>query len=95
MNGKGWTAVRDLRPGDELGNTDGAQLVVEGIDDSDHDLYFVYNLHVEDFHTYFVGTGIWVHNQKISELNSVKKLEEVSSPPAMRENPALTEQKHD
>ena len=39
----------------------------------DPDLFFkapVYNLEVEDFHTYYVGEhGIWVHNQNCGGLN--------------------------
>ena len=39
----------------------------------DPDLFFkapVYNLEVEDFHTYCVGEhGIWVHNQNCGGLN--------------------------
>lgn len=39
----------------------------------DPDLFFkapVYNLEVEDFHTYYVGEhGIWVHNQNCGERN--------------------------
>ncbi len=44
-----------------------------GYSDKEEDLYFklpVYNLEVEDFHTYYVGEhGIWVHNQNCNGLN--------------------------
>ena len=35
----------------------------------------VYNLEVEDFHTYYVGTdGIWVHNKKLTRFGGGDKL---------------------
>lgn len=73
VQGKGWTAVRDLQPGDQFLTSTGATAVVEEVDRG-YETYNVYNLHVEDFHTYFVSSGIWVHNTKITELKSVDPL---------------------
>ena len=60
VEGKGWTSVRDLQPGDELLTWGGDQATVTSVR---LDVYreSVYNLEVEDFHTYFVApAGLWV-----------------------------------
>ncbi len=61
---KGWVAAGDLKSGDEVYNLDGSTAVIidselEKLDEP----ILVYNLEVEDFHTYFVGCEpVLVHN---------------------------------
>jgi len=63
VEGKGWVAVRDLKTGDVLSTHDGVYAELRHI--SKAGVHEVWNLEVEDFHTYFVThTGIWVHNEK-------------------------------
>lgn len=66
VQGQGWTAAKDLRPGDQLLGSQGEQLVVRAHEvrqeEADH-----YNFAVEDWHTYFVSEteqdpAVWVHN---------------------------------
>ena len=62
--GKGWVAAGDLAVGDEVYNLDGTTSVILGyeIEKLDEPV-LVYNLEVEDFHSYFVGNvPILVHN---------------------------------
>ena len=73
---KGWTDAVHLRAGDILVLVNGEYVVVEKVQ---HEILEapikVYNFHVEDYHTYYVGElGILVHNScgaKISEFKSV------------------------
>ncbi|WP_204343380.1 polymorphic toxin-type HINT domain-containing protein [Paenibacillus elgii] len=59
---KGWTYVKDLKVGDLLVQSDGNTLKVESIE-LEHKHVTVYNMTVDEFHTYFVSDlGIWVHN---------------------------------
>jgi len=62
--GKGWVAAGDLVSGDEVYNLDGTTAAILGswIEKLDTPI-LVYNLEVEDFHSYFVGdASILVHN---------------------------------
>lgn len=52
VNGKGWRMARELAPGDRFHSIDGA-VDVTGVDVGEK--VEVFNLHVGDFHTYFVG----------------------------------------
>ena len=64
--GKGWVAAGDLAVGDKVFNLDGTTSVVLGsaLEKLDEPV-LVYNLEVEDFHSYFVGcVPILVHNYK-------------------------------
>jgi hypothetical protein len=62
VQGKGWTPACDLKPGDELLAPDGyGPVTVDRVGMSTYRAE-VFNLEVEDFNTYFVKTGIWVHN---------------------------------
>ena len=66
VQGKGWTAAKSLVSGDLLRSHDGQWVPVESTCDSG-EIAPVYNMRVEDFHTYFVGSAewgfsIWVHN---------------------------------
>lgn len=60
---KGWTEACELRAGDILVLFNGEYVVVEKIQ---HELLEspvkVYNFQVEDYHTYYVGSGVSVHN---------------------------------
>jgi hypothetical protein len=52
VNGKGWRMARELAPGDRFHSINGA-VNVTGVDAGEK--VEVFNLHVGDFHTYFVG----------------------------------------
>ena len=60
---KGWTDAAKLRAGDILVLVNGEYVVVEKVQ---HELLEapikVYNFQVEDYHTYYVGVGVLVHN---------------------------------
>ena len=60
---KGWTDAVNLRAGDVLVLVNGEYVVVEKIQ---HEILetpvTVYNFQVEDFHTYYVASGVLVHN---------------------------------
>ncbi|WP_254457044.1 polymorphic toxin-type HINT domain-containing protein [Brevibacillus sp. HB2.2] len=59
---KGWTFVKDLKVGDLLVQSDGNTLKIDSIELL-HKQVTVYNMTVDEFHTYFVSDlGIWVHN---------------------------------
>ena len=62
VEGKGWTFVKDLKAGDLLVQSDGNTLKIDSIElEKKH--VTVYNMTVDEFHTYFVSDlGIWVHN---------------------------------
>ncbi len=70
----GFVAVRDLVPGfTEVGVMEGASLRVLEARTMDR-TETVYNLEVEDFHTYFVGdSGVWVHNQYARALSDANR----------------------
>ncbi|WP_239551401.1 polymorphic toxin-type HINT domain-containing protein, partial [Paenibacillus elgii] len=62
VEGKGWTFVKDLKVGDLLVRSEGNTLKIESIE-LEHKQVTVYNMTVDEFHTYFVSDlGIWVHN---------------------------------
>ncbi|MGN0604163.1 MAG: polymorphic toxin-type HINT domain-containing protein [Oscillospiraceae bacterium] len=56
VDGKGWVAAGDLEVGDVFYTADGDEVEVTDLElDKLAEPIFVYNLEVEDFHTYFVG----------------------------------------
>ncbi len=66
VEGKGWLQAGLLQPGDVLCSRTGQRLVVEEVQNTG-EYKRVYNVEVEDFHTYFVGRpewgwGAWAHN---------------------------------
>ena len=66
VHGKGWTCAGALQPGDKLSSHDGEWHAVEAIIDLD-EWAIVYNLRVNEYHTYFVGArewgfSVWAHN---------------------------------
>ncbi|THF72490.1 polymorphic toxin-type HINT domain-containing protein, partial [Cohnella fermenti] len=69
----GWTVVKDLRVGDLLVQSDGNTLEITSIELL-HKHVTVYNMTVDEFHTYFVSDlGIWVHNTGACNWKSVKQ----------------------
>ncbi|WP_246132400.1 polymorphic toxin-type HINT domain-containing protein, partial [Paenibacillus hemerocallicola] len=63
---KGWTFVKDLQVGDLLVQSDGNTLMIDSIE-LEHKQVTVYNMTVDEFHTYFVSDlEIWVHNTNCS-----------------------------
>jgi hypothetical protein len=81
VEGKGWTFVKDLKVGDLLVQSDGNTLKIDGIE-LEHKHVTVYNMTVDEFHTYFVSDlGIWVHNTgscafgnfNLGDLSKMKK----------------------
>ena len=69
---KGWVAAGDLDVGDILYTADGDEVEVTDIElEKLAEPITVYNLEVEDFHTYFVGEyGVLVHNYGDIDFNS-------------------------
>jgi len=62
---KGWTPANKLKPGDLL-RTDNGWVPVTSVSDTGR-VETVYNLSVQDHHTYFAGSrewgyGVWAHN---------------------------------
>lgn len=70
---KGWAAAKELRPGDKVATFDNKWIVLS----SSRQLVekqAVYNIEVEDFHTYFVsGNNIWVHNACSKTINPKRR----------------------
>ena len=71
--GKGWVAAGDLVVGDEVYNLDETASAILGLEIEILDEpVLVYNLEVEDFHSYFVGyVPVLVHNYNNPFENSV------------------------
>jgi|SRR5262245_53130338 len=66
VDGGGFVSAGRLRPGAAL-NTPVNNVVLQGAKERNATTQ-VYNLEVENFHTYFVGDNlVWVHNKKESE----------------------------
>jgi hypothetical protein len=64
--GQGWTAAKEMKPGDRLRSDDGRMVTVSEIYETE-EVEAVYNCAVEDYHTYFVGAEdweftVWAHN---------------------------------
>ncbi|NOK18595.1 TreTu family toxin [Corallococcus carmarthensis] len=65
VQGQGWTKAQDLEVGDALVTAGGVGVRVQALAQSAQS-ETVYNLEVEQAHTYFVGTlGTWVHNTSV------------------------------
>jgi hypothetical protein len=69
VEGKGWRTAHELQIGDVLLSHDGLRVAVEGVAESGR-VETVYNLEVEDHHTYFVGSpewgfDVWAHNANV------------------------------
>jgi hypothetical protein len=65
VDGRGWTPVRELEPGDKLVDAEGVRVELISVA-STGETATVYNLNVEDLHSYHVQAGInfvLVHNE--------------------------------
>ena len=74
---KGWTEAQELQPGDLLSTSEGRWVAIESIH-RDRQPAPVYNLTVDYWHTYFLGTpawgfDIWVHNNHHVRVSSLAK----------------------
>jgi len=70
IKGRGWTLAKDLQIGDESILQDGRLTQIQSIQQIHVPPTKVYNIEVEDFHTYFVGEdGVWVHNYQLTGTN--------------------------
>jgi hypothetical protein len=63
---KGWVSAGELHAGDRLASHDGQWIVLEDLLDTGK-WERVYNLRIQDYHTYFVGSSdwgfsVWAHN---------------------------------
>ena len=74
---KGWVAAGDLVVGDTLVTVDGDEVEITDVQlEKLAEPILVYNLEVEDFHTYFVGEyGVLVHNSYKSDHASKRQSE--------------------
>ena len=65
VEGKGWTAAAELKSGDVLHTKDGETETVSGVEvEKLEEAVKVYNLEVEDSHTYYVSVDrVLVHNE--------------------------------
>jgi len=75
VRGKGWVAASKLQPGDELRTPADRFVAVTSVEDRG-DSVPVFNLHVAEHHTYFVGGGEWqfsilAHNSSGEEGTAV------------------------
>ncbi|MCA9088363.1 MAG: hypothetical protein KDA90_06970 [Planctomycetaceae bacterium] len=89
---KGWTEAQELQPGDLLLTSEGRWVAIESIQ-RDRQPAPVYNLTVDYWHTYFLGTpawgfDVWVHNDHVKRgvsLNSGESLRRPYKRKAFRE----------
>jgi hypothetical protein len=77
--GMGWTAAGELKPGHLLSSHDGNWLPVEAVTLTAEQVP-VYNIRVEEDHTYFVGSdewgfSVWAHNACIYRALTPEDLE--------------------
>jgi hypothetical protein len=89
-----WVPAGQLKPGDQIRTMDG-WVTVEAVEDTGR-IETVYNLEVEDDHTYFVGTdewgfSVWAHNAYDVDpiLNAAKQAEVEAGLIAAKVDPAL------
>ena len=70
VEGRGWTPVRELQPGDKLVDADGVRVELVAVTPTG-ETATVHNLNVEGLHSYHVGAGdswVLVHNNCSSDL---------------------------
>lgn len=65
-----WKEAGSIQVGDTLVNNQGKQVVVSSVE-WQRGKVSVYNLEIENYHTYFAN-GVWVHNDKGIERNAFK-----------------------
>jgi len=67
---RGWTEAGEIEAGDVVISADGSRYTVEAREFL-VELDTVYNIEVEDFHTFFIGElNIWVHNKDYISVSS-------------------------
>lgn len=72
VEGKGWTAARELERGTRLVRRDGSPVAVESVKHR-QGTFQIYNLEVSGIHSYYVSRlGILVHNQSATPPGSGK-----------------------
>ncbi len=71
---KQWISAQDLKVGDKALTSDGKYAIIESVKAVHYDIpHTTYNFEVEEFHTYYVGTGICVHNMNTGDCGNIKK----------------------
>jgi len=90
--GKGWVNVIDLQDGDQFITTDGSSAHFGSLEEYEYP-DTVYNIEVEEFHTYFVGAGILVHNK--NQTPSVRPLNKSEVPGAVAQDGIFNGKPHE
>lgn len=73
-NTKQWVSAQDLKIGDTVLLSNGQSSKVQATRSIHYDIpQTTYNFEVEDFHTYYVETGVLVHNKNCAELHMSRK----------------------
>ncbi len=75
VEGKGWCAAAELESGDALRTQDGETEIVEGVQiEQLEETVKVYNLEIEDSHTYYVSADeVLVHNECNIDADKIKE----------------------
>ncbi|RHX77443.1 hypothetical protein DLM77_21140 [Leptospira yasudae] len=74
VNERSWVKVKDLKVGDIVQLKDGSQVPITGITPYSLSMTPVYNLEVEENHTYYVGKdGVLVHNYDPTSMALAKQ----------------------
>ncbi len=70
---KEWKSARLLKKGDKVLLSDGKSVIIESVKSKHYDEpQTTYNFEVEDYHTYYVGTGVCVHNRNCGPISPEK-----------------------
>jgi hypothetical protein len=73
VESKGWVNAEDLKVGDDIGKADGSTGKVESIT-TEKTSQEMYNLTVDEAHTFFVGDGQWLVHNCADRLTTVQRL---------------------
>jgi RHS repeat-associated protein len=74
VDGLGWRAASTLTDTNALWTASGKAIVVSVTHETEADMVGVFNLEIEEDHTYFVGEGqLWVHNECLVDLNRISE----------------------
>jgi Pretoxin HINT domain len=81
--GRGWVPAQQIEVGDSLLGAVGERTVVESIEGSTESTV-VYNLAIEEYHTYLVGAtlwgfSVWVHNSNYPDAPSSQTAEDLAT----------------
>jgi len=84
VRGRGWTAAHQMMTGDHLLSHEGRWLVLDSVEGG-QELATVYNVQVEEYHTYFVGGGlwgfsVWAHNAACNSYYLGQSLKKAGQP---------------